>query len=221
MMKRIIQISPSILSANYAHLGADIRAMERAGANRFHLDIMDGHFVPNLSIGLGVVRGIRPITSLPFDVHLMVEKPSQFIEEAALSGADTITVHVETKEDILFLISLIKRYKKKVGLALSPETSVSKIMPYIPLIDVVLVMAVPPGKGGQTFIPETLKKIAALKSLIGRKKVLVAVDGGIQPEIAESCRLVGADILISGHFLFKARQKSRAIQQLKGELCQK
>lgn len=212
----MVLVAPSILSADFSCLGKEIIKLSDAGADLIHIDVMDGVFVPNLTFGAPVVKSIRPYSKLPFDVHLMVEKPSILIKDFADAGADFITVHLECKEEIPFLISLIKKEKKKVGLSIKPNTKVSDILPYIPDIDLILVMSVEPGFGGQKFQQEAIKKIADLKELIGRKKVLISVDGGINDVTAPACVYAGADILVAGSYVFKNKPYKKAIEKLKG-----
>ncbi len=214
----MVQIAPSILSADFARLGAEVRAVEKGGADLIHIDVMDGHFVPNLTFGPVVVKHIRPYTHLPFDVHLMMTNPARFIPDFARAGADMITVHLESDEDTADLISLIKKEGKKVGLSIRPKTSVSKLLPFLPMIDLVLVMSVEPGFGGQVFIPQSLEKIAALKDLIGRKPVQISVDGGINHITAPACVLAGADILIAGSYVFGHKSYARQIERLKEDI---
>lgn len=211
----MVQIAPSILSADFARLGAEVKALEKAGADLIHLDVMDGHFVPNLTFGPMLVKAIRPYTTLPFDVHLMMTNPAPFIAEFARAGADMITVHLESDADIADLIALIKKEKKKAGISIRPKTSVSKLLPYLPMIDLVLVMSVEPGFGGQPFIKHSLEKIVELKALIGRKNVQISVDGGINDITAPACVLAGADILVAGSYVFKHKPYKRQIMQLK------
>lgn len=211
----MVQIAPSLLSADFACLGNEVRRVSQAGADLIHLDVMDGHFVPNLTFGPMIVAAVRPYSSLPFDVHLMLERPSGFIEAFAAAGADFITVHVESAEDPALLISQIKKHGKKAGLSIRPKTNVNRLIPYLPDIDLILVMSVEPGFGGQAFQCRALDKVAELKALIGPKKIKISVDGGINPQTAPACKLAGADILVSGSYIFKHRSYARAIALLK------
>lgn len=211
----MVQIAPSILSADFARLGAEVQALEKAGADLIHIDVMDGHFVPNLTFGAVVIKDIRSYTTLPFDVHLMITNPIRYIPDFIRAGADMITVHLECDDDIETVISLIKKENKKVGLSIRPNTSVSRLLPYLPMIDLVLVMSVEPGFGGQSFIPTSLEKIVQLKELIGRKKVQIAVDGGINDITAPACILAGADILVAGSYILKHSPYKAQIDKLK------
>ena len=211
----MVQIAPSILSADFAQLGAQVQAVTQAGADLIHIDVMDGHFVPNLTFGPIVVKAIRPYTSIPFDVHLMMTNPADYISVFAQAGADMITVHLETADHPADLIGLIKKERKQVGLSICPKTSVSKLLPYLPMIDLVLVMSVEPGFGGQQFMPQTIEKIVTLKELIGRKNVRISVDGGINDITAPACVLAGADILVAGSYIFKHKPYAQQIERLK------
>jgi ribulose-phosphate 3-epimerase len=212
----MVLVAPSILSADFSRLGQEVRSLEKAGADLIHIDVMDGHFVPNLTFGAGVVRDIRKCVNVPFDVHLMMTNPSDFIPDFAAAGADIITVHLECGQNIADLIDLIKKEGKKVGISLRPKTKVSDIIPWLPMIDLVLVMSVEPGFGGQTFQKEAISRIAELKDLIGRKQVQISVDGGINNVTAPACVLAGADILVAGNYILGHKPYARAIKALKG-----
>ena len=166
-----IKISPSILSADFSKLGNEIQNLEKAGADLIHIDVMDGHFVPNITIGPEVINKLRKYTSLPFDVHLMISPVDNFIKNFAEAGADIITIHPEATDDLVSSIKKIKSYNKKAGVSLNPKTSVSIVLPVLNLIDLVLVMSVNPGFGGQKFMPETLEKIKILRKEIDTKKL--------------------------------------------------
>ena len=210
-------IAPSLLAADFSKLGKEIQAIEKAGADLVHWDVMDGHFVPNLTFGPAVIADNRKMTKLPFDVHLMVEKPDGLIDKCAAAGADFITVHMESATRVADCVSRIHALGKKAGISVKPHTFVSDLIPFIPEIDLVLVMAVEPGECGQTFQAQALEKIVAVKDLIGRKKVRVSVDGGMTPEIAKACRFAGANILVAGTAVFKQKNYAKAIEALKGD----
>jgi len=203
-----IKISPSILSADFSKLGIEIKNLEKAGADLIHIDVMDGHFVPNITIGPDVISKLRKYTSLPFDVHLMISPVHKFIKEFANSGADIITIHPEATNDLSNSIKEIKSYNKKVGVSLNPETSITKVLPFLNLIDLVLVMSVNPGFGGQKFMKENLKKVEALRKEIDLKKFKteIEIDGGINFDNAKAARDAGVDILVSGTTVFKENE---------------
>ena len=200
-----IKISPSILSADFSKLGNEIKDLENAGADFIHIDVMDGHFVPNITIGPQVINKLRKYTSLPFDVHLMISSVDNFIKSFADAGANIITIHPETTNDLASSIKKIKSYNKKVGVSLNPETPVDKVLPVLNSIDLVLVMSVNPGFGGQKFIKKSLEKIKILRKEIDSKKLetQIEIDGGINFENAKMARDVGVDILVSGTTIFK------------------
>ena len=200
-----IKISPSILSADFSNLGREIQNLERAKADLIHIDVMDGHFVPNITIGPEVINKLRKYTSLPFDVHLMISPVHDFIKNFADAGADIITIHPEATNDLVSSIKKIKSYNKKAGVSLNPETSINKVIPVLELIDVVLIMSVNPGFGGQKLIKSTLKKSKKLKKEIVKKKLKVKIemDGGINFKNAGLVRRSGVDIIVSGTTIFK------------------
>ena len=201
----LIKISPSILSADFSILGSQIQDLEKAGADFIHIDVMDGHFVPNITIGPEVISKLRKYTSLPFDVHLMISPVDNFIKNFANAGADIITIHPEATKDLVGSIEKIKSYKKKIGVSLNPQTSVDKILSILELIDLALVMSVNPGFGGQKFIKEVLEKVKILRKEIDSKKLktLIEIDGGINFENAKLAKNAGVDILVSGTTIFK------------------
>ena len=203
-MKKI-QISPSILSADFSQLGNEIKNLENSGADLIHVDVMDGHFVPNLTIGPPVIRALRKYTKLPFDVHLMISPVDNFIKDFADAGADIITFHPEATTDISKTIKLIKDQNKKVGISLKPKSKVDLIKNYLKEIDLVLIMSVEPGFGGQKFMPEVLEKTKAVRDLINKQSlnVDVEIDGGINFENCSKAKNAGANILVSGSTVFK------------------
>ena len=200
-----IKISPSILSADFSKLGEEIQNLEKAKADLIHIDVMDGHFVPNITIGPEVISKLRKYTTLPFDVHLMIAPVDHFIKNFADAGADIITVHPEATKDLESSIKKIKLYNKKVGVSLNPETSVEKVLPVLNLIDLVLVMSVNPGFGGQKFINKTLDKVKILRKAIDSKKLKtqIEIDGGINFQNSKLAIEAGVDILVSGTTIFK------------------
>ena len=203
-MKKI-QISPSILSADFSQLGSEIKKLEQGGADLIHVDVMDGHFVPNLTIGPPVIKNLRKYTKLPFDVHLMISPVHEYIENYANAGADIITIHPEATEDLKESISLIKKFGKKVGVSLNPKTEIKTLIDEIDNIDLVLVMSVNPGFGGQKFMPEVLDKIKELKKIKDKNQYHfdIEVDGGINFSNSKIVLEAGADILVSGTTVFK------------------
>jgi ribulose-phosphate 3-epimerase len=203
-----IKISPSILSADFSKLGSEIQNLEKAKADLIHIDVMDGHFVPNITIGPEVISKLRKYTSLPFDVHLMISPVHNFIKNFADAGADIITIHPEATDDLVSSIKKIKSFNKKAGVSLNPETSVDKVLPVLNLIDLVLVMSVNPGFGGQKFINETLEKVKILRKEIDLKKykAQIEIDGGINFENAKLAKQSGVDILVSGTTIFKENE---------------
>ena len=200
-----IKISPSILSADFSKLGSQIQDLEKAKADLIHIDVMDGHFVPNITIGPEVINKLRKYTSLPFDVHLMISPVHNFIKNFAEAGADIITIHPEATNDLVDSIKKIKSYNKKAGVSLNPETPVDKVLPVLNLIDIVLIMSVYPGFGGQKFMKETLEKVKILRKEIDTKKykVQIEIDGGINFENSKIAIEAGVDILVSGTTIFK------------------
>ena len=202
----MIKISPSILSADFSNLGFAIKQLEEAGADLIHVDVMDGNFVPNITIGPEVIKDLRKHTKLPFDVHLMVSNVDKHLEAFANSGADIITFHPEATSNTKKTIQIIRSLKKKVGISLNPETSIDKVLPVLNEIDLVLIMSVNPGFGGQTFISSTLEKVKKIKKEIELKKIKtdIEIDGGINFKNAKEAVKAGANILVSGSTIFKS-----------------
>ena len=204
-MKKI-QISPSILSADFSQLGNEIKRLEEAGADMIHMDVMDGHFVPNLTIGPPVIKALKKHTSLLFDVHLMISPVHKYIDAYADAGADIITIHPEATEDLKSSILRIKKLGKKVGISLNPETKTDVILNFLDQIHLVLIMSVNPGFGGQKFMPEVLEKIKKLKKIKEEKKINfdIEIDGGINFDNSKAAIKAGANILVSGTTIFKS-----------------
>ena len=204
-MAQAVKISPSILSADFSKLGEEIVSLEKAGADYIHIDVMDGHFVPNITIGPEVIKRLRPVTKLTFDVHLMIAPVDNFVKDFANAGADIITFHPEATKDISQTIKLIKSFGKKVGVSLKPKSSIDLIENYLKDIDLILIMSVEPGFGGQKFMPEVLDKMKKLRNIVNEKKlnVDIEIDGGINFENSSKAKEFGANILVSGSTVFK------------------
>ncbi|WP_428908698.1 ribulose-phosphate 3-epimerase [Niallia sp. Krafla_26] len=214
----MVKIAPSILSADFSKLGSEIKDVEQGGAELIHVDVMDGHFVPNITIGPLVVESIRPITKLPLDVHLMIENPDRYIEAFAKAGADYITVHVEACPHLHRTIQLIKSFGVRAGVVLNPATPVQWIEPIIEELDMVLLMSVNPGFGGQKFIPSVLSKIKQVRELATEKGINleIEVDGGVNEQTARACVEAGATVLVAGSAVYDQEDRGKAISALKG-----
>ena len=214
----MIKLAPSILSADFTRLGEQIDEVVRAGADYIHVDVMDGHFVPNISIGAPVVASIRPVTSLPLDVHSMIEHPERYVSDFVRAGADIVTVHVEASPHVHATIRLIKELGARAGVSLNPPTPISSIEEFLPDVDLVLVMTVNPGFGGQSFIPETLPRIADMRKILDDRglNAELEVDGGINADNAPEIVKAGATVLAAGSSIFRAQEGIRqAIQRLR------
>ena len=208
-------IAPSILSSDFANLESEIKRLEQNGADWVHVDVMDGHFVPNLTIGAPVVKALNKVCKLPLDVHLMIENPEKYIKDFAEAGSDLITFHYEaTMDKTIDVINLIRSYENiKVGLSIKPKTSVNEIEKYIPLVDMVLIMTVEPGFGGQKFMQDCADKIKEVKVI--SKDVIVEVDGGINNITAEYCKDLGVDAMVPGNYVFCSDNMKEAIASLR------
>ena len=217
----MIKVSPSILSADFGNLERDIHALKAAGAEYVHIDIMDGHFVPNLSMGFPVVSALRKVTDLVLDVHLMIDRPIRYVERFCDAGADILTVHVEadTEENTLNALKMIKAKGVKPAICVKPKTPAEAVLPFLELCDLVLVMTVEPGFGGQSFIPTTLAKLRELKALAARLgcSPRVEVDGGISAANAREVVAAGADVLVAGSSVFKAADRAKAIADIRAQ----
>ena len=213
----VLKIAPSILSADFGNLEDEIKKVEKAGADLIHIDVMDGHFVPNITIGPLIVKAARKATKLPLDVHLMIENPDKYIASFAKAGADIITVHVEASRNIREDIGKIRENQVKPGLVVNPDTPVEKLFPYLDQVEMVLIMSVHPGFAGQKFMPEILPKVEKLSLELGVRglEVDIEVDGGITPETAPQVIKAGANILVAGSAIFGAKNYRAVIEKLK------
>jgi ribulose-phosphate 3-epimerase len=220
----MIKLAPSILSANFARLGEQVGEVAEAGADYIHIDVMDGHFVPNITIGAPVVASIRPVTGLPLDVHLMIEHPERYISQFVEAGADIITVHVEASPHLHATIRAIKKLGVRAGVSINPPTPIGTVEEFLPHVDLVLVMSVNPGFGGQPFIPETLPRIAHIRKILNDRGLHaeLEVDGGINADNAPDVVKAGADVLVAGNSIFKAKEGiSRAMKRLRDATLRK
>ena len=214
----MIQVSPSILSADFANLERDLKRLEEAGADLAHVDVMDGHFVPNLTIGAPVVKALSKVTTLPLDVHLMISEPHRYIEDFASAGAEYITIHLECDSDIRETLTAIRALGVKAGLSIKPGTEVDAVCEYLDLCDMVLLMSVEPGFGGQKFMPQSVDRMSKLRSIVDSTNpaCLLEIDGGISPANCKEVIEAGADILVAGSAVFGAENMADAISALRG-----
>ncbi len=212
-MSKII-ISPSILSADFANLERDIKRVEETGADWLHVDVMDGHFVPNITIGVPVVKSIKKVASIPLDVHLMIENPEKYVEPFAKAGADILTFHYEAVKDIKGIIALIKSFGMKAGMSIKPKTDPQEILQYLSDLDLLLVMTVEPGFGGQSFMSDCAEKLPIIKEN-AHENLIIQVDGGINAETARICTLKGANSLVAGNYIYNSENIQKAIDSLR------
>ncbi|MBQ2712276.1 MAG: ribulose-phosphate 3-epimerase [Clostridia bacterium] len=214
---RKTMVAPSILSADFAKMGEEIQKLTQMGADMIHCDVMDGIFVPNITFGIKMIADIRPHTRLPLDVHLMIDRPERYVEQFAAAGADYITVHVEATDNVTEALTKIRALGKKSGVVIKPNTPVDAVLPYLDLVDMILVMSVEPGFGGQAFLPSAVDKLSALRKLIDEKNlhILLEVDGGINASTLPVAVAAGAEVIVAGNYVFKAEDPAAVIQNIK------
>lgn len=216
-MKKVL-ISPSILSSDFSQVGADCVMLESNGADMLHCDVMDGVFVPNLTFGMKLVKDVKKLVKIPLDVHLMIVEPIKYVEQFALSGADIITFHLEATDKVGDTINAIKHSGAKVGISIKPNMSVRALIPYLDDVDLILIMSVEPGFGGQKFMPKALQKLADTKKLIGERNIILQVDGGVTENNVDEIIKAGADCIVAGSTVFKAVDKRAMMERLRGKV---
>jgi ribulose-phosphate 3-epimerase len=216
-MTNYVKIAPSILSSNFSKLGEEITTLDNSECDYIHIDVMDGHFVPNLTLGPGIVKSIRPYTKKIFDVHLMINPVMNILPSFIKAGSDIITIHHEISDNVFDCIDLIKKHNLKVGISIKPSTEAKEIIPYLELIDLILVMTVEPGFGGQKFLTSQLKKIKEIKGLISTRNIELEVDGGINYITSKQVVEAGANVLVSGSTIFSSKNYNEAILKLRGD----
>lgn len=210
-----IIVAPSILSSDFANLENEIKRLEENGSDWVHVDVMDGHFVPNLTIGAPVVKALKRVSSIPLDVHLMISNPEKYIDDFAKAGSDIITFHYEAEPDnVIKLVDKIHSYGIKAGISIKPKTTVDEIKQYSDIVDLVLIMTVEPGFGGQKFMQDCADKIKEIKE-IAKKDIIIEIDGGINKETAEYCKKLGANALVAGSYVFSSNDMKEAINSLR------
>ena len=217
---KVKQIAPSILSADFSRLGEEVGAVEKAGADVIHVDVMDGHFVPNITIGPLVVKGLKKLTSLPLDVHLMIERPERYVEAFAEAGSDWITIHAEVCSHLKGMVKKLRQLKVRPGIVLKPATSLKTLYPVLDDLDLVLIMSVNPGFGGQSFISSTLKKIERLRKIVDQDgyRLEIEVDGGVKVENIREVARAGGDIFVVGTGIFKTKDYEETVRMLRQEI---
>ena len=216
-MTNYVKIAPSILSSNFSKLGEEITTLDNSECDYIHIDVMDGHFVPNLTLGPDIVKSIRPYTKKIFDVHLMINPVMNILPSFIKAGSDIITIHHEISDNVFDCIDLIKKHNLKVGISIKPNTEAKEIIPYLELIDLILVMTVEPGFGGQKFLTSQLKKIKEIKGLISTRNIELEVDGGINYITSKQVVEAGANVLVSGSTIFSSKNYNEAILKLRGD----
>ena len=214
-MNKRVKIAPSILSADFSILGKEISDLDKTNCDYIHIDVMDGHFVPNLTIGPGVIKSIRHFTKKIFDVHLMIDPVKKYIPEFANAGSDIITIHQEINENVMDALLLIKKLNKKAGISIKPNTSAKLLEKYLDHIDLILVMTVEPGFGGQSFMHSQLQKISTIKKMIGNRHIELEVDGGINLDTGKEAINAGANVLVSGSTIFSSKEYMNIIEDLR------